>query len=96
MPIGNSGSIRVTADQALGAGKPVRVFSATWLSDGTARNLVLSSGKVTGGDIYVTAAGTASVSETLNFEGGLLFPEGCFIDFTASTVSVVVEYVVEV
>ena len=96
MPRGMSGSIRVTADTALGAGKPVRVYSATWLSDGTARNLVLSSGAATGGAIYVTAAGSVSTSQTLNFEGGLLFPEGCFIDFTASTVSVVVEYVVEV
>lgn len=99
---GKSGSIRVTGDQALGGGvtgnpdkNAVRVYSATWLSDGTGRNLVLRNGTTASGDIFVTAAGTASVSITLNFEGGLRFPEGCFIDFTASTVSVVVEYALE-
>ena len=93
---GKSGSVRVTADKALGsATQPCRVYSATWLSDGTARNLVLRNGTTASGDIYVTAAGGVSISETLNFEGGLLFPDGCFIDFTASTVSVVVEYALE-
>ena len=99
---GKSGSIRVTADQALGGGvvgssshKACRVYSATWLSDGTGRALVLRNGATVGGDIYVNAAGTASVTVTLNFEGGLRFPGGCFIDFTADTVTVVLEYALE-
>ena len=92
----SSGSIRVTADQALGgSGDAVRVYSATWLSDGTGRALVLRNGTTASGDIYVNQAGIASVSVTQNWESGLRFPDGCFIDFTASMVSVVLEYALE-
>ena len=88
------GSTYYTADAIVGgvAGKAVRVFSATWLSDGTARDLVLRNGSTASGTIYVQAAGTISKTTTLGFEGGLLFPGGCFLDFTASMVSVILEY----
>lgn len=95
MPRGTSGDQRFTADGQVGVvGKPCRVYSATWLCDGTIRNLVLKNGG-TGGDVVVTAAGIASLSVTLNFEGGKLFPLGCFVDFTASTVSVNIEFTME-
>lgn len=88
------GSSLYTADAIVGgvAGKPVRIFSATWLSDGTARNLVLRNGSTASGTVYVQIAGAISLTVTQNFEGGLLFPGGCFLDYTASTVGVVLEY----
>lgn len=93
MPILEHGSAIYTGDSVVGiSGKPVRVFSATWLSDGTARALVLRNGTSASGTIYVNQAGTASVSVTQNWEGGLLFPDGCFLDFTASMVSAVIEF----
>ena len=91
-----SGSIRVTGDQALGgSGKACRVYSASWLSDGTARDLVLRNGTTASGDIYIQKKGAISDTVVVNWENGLRFPLGCFIDFTASTVSVVVEYRIE-
>jgi hypothetical protein len=95
--MGTSGSIRVTADTALGGGVngAIRVYSATWLCDGTIRNLVLKNGTTASGDIFVQKAGVAGLTVTQNFENGLRFPDGCFIDYTANTVSVVLEYVKE-
>ena len=91
-----SGSVYKVADSVIGAsGRPVRVFSATWLSDGTARDLVLRNGTTDAGTIYVQAAGTISKTVTINWEGGLLFPGGCFLDI-GSAVSAVIECVTEV
>ena len=96
MSKGTTGDQYITADTAVGvAGKPCRVWNVSWLSDGTARNLVLRNGATVSGEIRITAAGTASVTETLNFEGGKLFPAGCFCDFTASTVSISIEFEME-
>lgn len=90
---GESGSVYCTADAVIGvAGKPCRVFNVSWLSDGTARDLVLRNGNSADGTIYVQAAGTISKTTTINFEGGLLFPNGCFLDFTASAVSYTIEF----
>jgi len=93
---GTSGDQRFTADGAVGvAGRPCRVWNATWLSDGTARNLVLRNGATVSGDVVVQQAGLASLTVTLNFAGGKLFPAGCFVDFTASTTSVNIEFELE-
>jgi len=92
----NHGSKHYTADSVVGiAGKPCRVFSATWLSDGTARSLVLRNGSTASGTVYVQIAGAVSLSVTQNWEGGLLFPNGCFLDYTASMVGAVIEFSVE-
>lgn len=86
------GSAYYSADSAVGrSGQPCRVFSATWLSDGTARDLVLRNGTTDSGTIYVQAAGTISKTVTQNWEGGLLFPAGCFFDI-GSAVSVAIEF----
>lgn len=93
---GTSGDQRFTGDGAVGvSGRPCRVWSATWLSDGTARNLVLRNGTSATSDIIVQAAGVVNNTQTLNFAGGKLFPLGCFLDFTASTVSVNLEFELE-
>jgi len=93
----NHGSVRLTEDGAVGpSGKPIRVFSATQLSGGTAGILVLRNGTTDSGTVYVQkTAGTVSNTDTVNFEGGLLFPSGCFFDKDANTTAVVVEFRVE-
>lgn len=90
--IENSGSVYTTTDLAVGSGKPVRVFQATWLSDGTARDLVLRNGSADSATVWVTAAGVISKTVTLNFGShGIVFPSGCFIDI-GSAASVVLTY----
>ena len=86
-----SGSLYLAADGAIGvSGKPVRIFSATWLSDGTARDLVLRNGTTDSSTIWVTAAGVIDKTVTLNFEGGLLFTSGAFFDIGSATSGVFV------
>lgn len=83
---GTSGDLRLTADGVVGvSGKPVRIWNATWLSDGTARDLVLRSGTGATGAIIVQAAGIISQTVTLNFENGKRFPNGCFLDIGSAT-----------
>lgn len=93
----SSGSQRLTADGAVGpSGKPIRVFSATQLSGGTAGILVLRDGTSASGTVYVQkTAPVVSNTDTVNFEGGLLFPNGCFFDKDINTDAVVVEFRVE-
>ena len=82
----NHGSVYLAADGAVGpAGRPIRVFSATYLSDGTARTLVLRNGIADTATVWVTNPGVISSTVTLNFEGGLLFPAGCFFDIGSAT-----------
>ncbi len=78
----NAGTTYLTVDGVVGrSGKPTRVFQATWLSDGTARDLVLRNGIADTATIYVQAAGTISKTTTVNFGAqGILFPAGCFLD----------------
>jgi hypothetical protein len=91
----NSDSVYTATDLAVAAGKHVRVFSATWLSDGTARDLVLRNGAADSATVWVTAGGTISKSVTLDFgPHGILFNAGCFIDI-GSAASVVLTYRVE-
>jgi len=94
---GASGSTYLAGDGVVGAsGKKVRVFQATWLSDGTARDLVLRNGIADTATIWTTAAGTISKTVTLDFgPEGILFPNGCFFDI-GSAVSGVFTHRVEV
>lgn len=89
------GSRIMTGDGSVGAaGKPCRIFSATHLSDGTARDLVLRNGTTDSATVWVTAGGIISLSVTTNWEGGLLFPSGCFFDI-GSAVSCAFEFIEE-
>ena len=90
-----SGSVYLAADGVVGiSARPCRVFNATWLSDGTARDLVLRNGNTDGGTVYVQEPGTISKTKTIEFEGGLLFPNGCFFDIGSAT-SAVIGFVME-
>lgn len=86
MAIGYGGNEIKTADGVVGqSGKPYRLYSVTWLSGGTAGVLVLRNGAADTADAFVTLSGTISRSVTQNFEGGLLFPAGCFYDHDSNT-----------
>lgn len=92
----NSGSVRLTGDGSVGpSGEPFRVFSATFLSGGSAGTLVLRNGTSASGTVYVQQAGTASETVTINFENGLRFNSGCFFDIDANVTAVVIEGRVE-
>lgn len=87
---GHTSSVRLAADGVVGpSGAVIRVWSATWLSDGTARDLVLRNGTTASDTIYVQEPGTASKTKTLNFAAGLLFPGGCFFDIGSATAAVI-------
>lgn len=91
----SSGSVRKTADAVIGvSGKAVRIKNAVILSgSGGAGTLVLRNGSTDAGTIYVQEDGTAaSKTKTYNWEGGLLFPDGCFFDKDTNVDAVVVSY----
>jgi hypothetical protein len=92
--LGSTTTVYKTGDSAIGtSGKRIRVFSASWLSDGTARALVLRNGAADTAQIYVNAAGTISTTVTMNFgKEGIVFDAGCFLDFTASMTNAVITY----
>jgi len=82
LDIGTAGTTYLAADGAVGpSGKVIRLFQATWLSDGTARDLVLRNGTADSATVWITAAGTISKTVTVDFgKEGILFPSGCFFD----------------
>jgi hypothetical protein len=82
------------ADLALGiAGKPVRIFSIECISTGTAATLKLFNGTDnTAGNQYGQVDGTISKSVVVNYEGGKLFPNGCFIDTGANNAFTMVTF----
>ena len=88
-----SGSVRKTADGVVGtSGRPIRVWNATWLSGGTAAILQLRNGTAVTDDLYVNEKGLAAYSETINFDRGLLFPDGCWYDHDANASSAIISY----
>jgi len=94
--VGMSTTQYVTTDSVIGtSGARTRVFQATWLSDGTARDLQLRNGATDSATLFTSAAGVISKTVTLIFgTEGLVFPAGCFVDI-GSAVSVAVTYRVE-
>jgi hypothetical protein len=86
-----------TTDAVVGvSGKPVRVFSAAVLSDGTASTVVLRNGTTTGGDAYIELDGVINkLSTPFNSLHGVLFPNGCFADTDAHSVGGYVSFTME-
>ncbi len=83
-------------DVAIGmAGKPVRVFSLSVTSDGTAGVCILRNGTSTGGTPFTQLDGTISKTVIQNWNEGLLFPAGCFADVDSHCVVVTVGYAQE-
>jgi len=90
----STGSKYLVADGVIGvSAKPVRVHSLTAVSGATAGKIVLRNGSSASGTVYVNElCATVSQSHSLNFEGGLVFPDGCFFDKDANVDSIVVGY----
>ena len=75
------GTKHYTAGQAVGtSGKPVRVFTTYWKCQSTASAISLHNGTSTSGDEYWQGSGSALVGTTVDI-GGMLFPDGCFLEF---------------
>lgn len=72
----------VTADAAIGtSGKPVRVFAIHLVSgSGGDSTATLYNGTSASGTAYCQVDGVASEGVTLNFAGGMRFPNGCYMD----------------
>lgn len=93
---GQGGTEIKTASGTVGvSGKPLRIYSATWISGGTAGNLALRNGTTTSATLITSIAGTASRSVTQNFEGGLLFASGCYLSLDHNTSSVAISFATE-
>ena len=88
------GSKRFTADGVVGiSGSPVRVFNVEMLNDASVGELVLRNGTADSATIYVKKNGaTVSDTDTYSWQGGLLFPDGCFFDKDTNTVAAVISY----
>jgi hypothetical protein len=84
-----TGSYRVTADGYAGPAGPVRVHNIIVKSTGTAAVVSVLNGLA--GDAMDQINGTISQAVIRNYEGGLVFPLGCYIDLDANTSYVVVE-----
>ena len=81
--IGNGYQV-VTEDGILDAsGKAVAVYGINIVSDGTAGVVILRNGAVVGATAVLTVTGTASKGVYIDFGGGLVFPDGCFVDIDA-------------
>lgn len=79
------GSKKITASGLVGSSaisganpKPVRVYSISLKSGGSASVLSLLDGTDASGTEYVNMTGTASTGAVLNFAGGLRFPDGLY------------------
>ena len=90
------GSTRLTADGLVGSsGNPIRVFMIHLLSDTTASTTALNNGTLSTDTVYIQVDGIASKGVTLNFAGGLRFPDGCYLNADANIVSAVVTFTEE-
>lgn len=90
------GSTRVTADGIIGtSGKPIRVFSVHLISGGTAGIVNLRNGTLVSDTIWAQVTGTASTGITVNFGGGMRFPDGLYYDEDANVTSTIIVYTEE-
>lgn len=78
------------------SGKPIRVFDAYAVSDGTATTVKLYNGTSATGN-YIQIDGIVSKSSVLPISSGqgVLFPLGCFANVDSHTVVLAVSFVVE-
>lgn len=74
----------------ISSGKPVRVFNVTSTAAGTS-GTELYSGTSQSGTARVSFANSAGRTTTVNFEGGMLFPSGCYVYLESGTTQAVLE-----
>ena len=77
-------------------GRPIRVFDAYAVSDGTATSVKLYNNSSASGSDYIQIDGIINKSASMYpSDGGILFPLGCWAAVDAHTVNLVVSYAVE-
>lgn len=91
----NGGSVKYTASGAIGtSGKPVTVYSYSFLSGGSPGVVILKDTDNSGIERH-EQTGTASVGTTVVFgETGKFFPNGCYWLKDANTTYLDVDFVV--
>lgn len=71
----------ITADSVVGtSGKPIRVFAIHLVSGAGDSTATLYNGTSASGTAYCQVDGVATEGVTLNFAGGMRFPDGCYFD----------------
>lgn len=93
----NSGTKQLTASGEVGAaGKPVRVFSFSVLSGGTAGTSTLKTGGASGTTLFTYTCSVVSTDNIFNLgTAGLLFPNGCYWTKDANSTDIKVNYTQE-
>ena len=89
------GSTRITADGVVGtSGAATRIYGLIVRSDGDGASVVnLRAGTAVSGTIWdVINVGAADTTVRVEYEGGLLFPDGAYIDVDGNTSFVTVIY----
>jgi len=94
---GRGGTYAIIADGVVGpSGRPGRVFSITVLSGATGGVIKVYDGTGTDGTLLFQETGTANKSAILgNWEAGLFFPNGVYVDIDANVTSATFSYVAE-
>ncbi len=83
------GSQQRSSDGVIGtSGKKIRLYQIIVHSGASGGVVQLRNGTTTGGTEYDEVNGTASISVSASYAGGLFFPDGLFIDLDANTVYV--------
>jgi len=86
-----SGTVVVTSSGALiSSGKPVRVFNVTSTAASTS-GTELYNGTSKTGTARVSYANVAGRTTTVNFQEGMLFPDGCYVVLESGTSQAVLE-----
>lgn len=80
-----------TAAHITPSNTPIRVFGVHLVSIPTSTTLTMRNGAVVGATAYAQIDGAASQAVTVNFNGGLLFPDGvyCSTDVNLSWVNII-------
>jgi hypothetical protein len=85
----SQGSVTLIGSGALiASGRQVRVYSLTFTSGASVGAIQLYNGTAASGTPVWSQEGTASRSFTQNFEGGLLFPAGCYVSFDGASAAI--------
>lgn len=94
----NGGTKQLTVSGEVGtAGKPIRVYSFSVLSGGTAGTSTLKTNGSSGTTLYTYLCGTVSVDNYFPLgTKGMLFPQGCYWTKDTNSTDIKVNYEVEI
>jgi len=84
-----------TSAQISPTNQPLRIQSIHLVSIPTASTLTFRNGSLVTDDAYLQVDGAASQGVTLNFAGGMYFPDGCYISTDISLSWVTISYTTE-